>query len=100
MLAYYKNLIALRKSPDWKEVFVYGDFLPIFESDENVFAFCRVLGDKRAMILANFGREGATLTLPFRVRELLLSNSKQQEVISKKNAVTLKSCEVQVLSVE
>lgn len=100
VLAYYKNLIALRKSPDWKEVFVYGDFLPIFESDENVFAFCRVLGDKRAMILANFGREEATLTLPFRVRELLLSNSKQQEVISKKNAVTLKSCEVQVLSVE
>lgn len=100
VLAYYKKLIALRKSADWKEVFVYGDFLPIFESDENVFAFCRVLGDKKAMILANFGRDEVTLTLPMRCRKLLLSNGKQQTVTGKKNTVTLKSCEVQVLSVE
>lgn len=100
VLAYYKKLIALRKSADWKEVFVYGDFLPIFERNENVFAFCRVLGDKKAMILANFGRDEVTLTLPMRCRELLLSNGKHQTVISNKNTVTLESCEVLVLSVE
>lgn len=100
VLAYYKKLIALRKSADWKEVFVYGDFLPIFERNENVFAFCRVLGDKKAMILANFGRDEVTLTLPMRCRELLLSNGKHQTVINNKNTVTLESCEVLVLSVE
>lgn len=100
VLAYYKKLIALRKSADWKEVFVYGDFLPIFENNENVFAFCRVSGDKKAMILANFGRDEETLALPMRCRELLLSNGKHWTVINNKKTVTLESCEVLVLSVE
>lgn len=95
VLSYYKKLIALRKSSQWKEVFVYGDFLPAFEENENVFAFLRILEDRKIMVLANFGQKAEKLLLPSKAGELLLCNKSREDEI--KDLIELRPCEVIVL---
>lgn len=48
---YYKKLIALRKQ---YEVIVYGDFQPLLEQDENIYAFERTLGREKLTVACNF----------------------------------------------
>ena len=74
VLAYYRKLIALRKSEAWKETFVYGDFAPAYEEEKDLFAFKRSGGGKRALILANFGKEAVELNLEEKVEQVLLAN--------------------------
>lgn len=51
VLSYYKKLIALRHG---HEILSYGTYLPLWEEDEEVFAYQRVLEDQRWMVAANF----------------------------------------------
>lgn len=51
VLAYYKKLIALRHA---HEILSYGAYLPLWEEDEAVFAYLRVLEGQRWMVAANF----------------------------------------------
>ena len=41
VLNYYRKLIALRKSPAYKEVFAYGEFLPVYQNTNSVMAYYR-----------------------------------------------------------
>lgn len=95
VLSYYKKLIALRKSPEWKDVFVYGEFLPFYEEDKNVFAFLRVLDGKRVMVLGNFGQDEAELTLPRELKRVLLCNKHRE--VNKGGGIVLEPCEALVL---
>lgn len=63
VLQYYRRLIALRKSPAYKEVFTYGEFSPLYEDMEHVFAYERKIADQRVQILANFGTEQVEFTV-------------------------------------
>jgi len=52
---YYRKLIALRRQND---IMVYGDFLPLMEDHPQIYAYLRVLGKERWLVLLNFfGRE-------------------------------------------
>ena len=75
VLNYYKQLLALRKSPEWAEVFTYGRFVPVLEDEENIFAYERRGEDKSALVVANFGLSEREVTLPSGAGEnVLLSN--------------------------
>ena len=63
VLQYYRRLIALRKSPAYKEVFTYGEFSPLYEDMEYVFAYERRTADQRVQILSNFGTEQVEFTM-------------------------------------
>lgn len=97
VLAYYKKLIHLRKSDEWKDVFVYGDFIPAYEADENIFAYYRLLDDRKVMVLANFGEHDVSVTLPDGAESELLSNQVHDQALGK--VLTLKSCEVRVVKI-
>lgn len=76
VLSYYKRLIALRKDPAWRELFAYGDFVPMLEGEENILAYRRSLEGKDVLVAANFGPERAELTdSGFENARLLLSNA-------------------------
>ena len=47
VLNYYKKLIALRKSPEYRELFTYGDFEPMLEDREKILAYRRSLDAAR-----------------------------------------------------
>lgn len=75
VLNYYKQLLALRKSPEWSEVFTYGRFVPVLEDEENIFAYERRGEDKSALVVANFGLSEREVPLPSGAGEnVLLSN--------------------------
>lgn len=95
VLSYYKRLIALRKSAEWKEVFVYGEFCPFYEENEKVFAYCRVLENRRVMVLGNFGQDAAELILPWELKRVLLCNKHRE--INKRDRIVLEPCEALVL---
>lgn len=99
VLAYYKKLIALRKSKDYKEVLTYGAFVPLFENEPDIFAYERKLDNQSVIILANFGKEAKTLVLDqIADHPVLLTN--QPDVQIANNKITLKSCQVIVAGTE
>lgn len=96
VLAFYKELIALRKSDDYRETFTYGSFVPAFEEYDDIFAYLRISDEKnqRILIAANFGKETRSLHLPGKMKELLLSNMEYESNLS--DILPLKSCQVVV----
>lgn len=93
VLAYYKKLLALRKSADHKEVFTYGTFTPLFENEENIFAFKRKLNDKSVIIIANFGNKETVLHFEETVRLSILLNNMEKAYV-KEDEITLLPCQV------
>lgn len=96
VLSYYKELLALRKSEEWKEVFTYGEFIPLFETEENIFAYERKLNDKSAFILANFGNTEKSLTVSNTANLSILLNNKKKAQMGDES-ILLKPSQVIVL---
>lgn len=101
VLNYYRKLIALRKSPAYKEVFAYGEFLPVYQNTSSVMAYYRKTENQRILITANFGKEAVSLTLEYPVKQILLSNMASAEPsLPSNDIITLNSCEVLVFELE
>lgn len=96
VLHYYRKLVAARKSDAYREVFTYGEFVPVYEDSDSVMAYYRVLGEKRILVAANFGKERVAIPLEYPVKQIVLSNKAGVSSI-KENLLTLQSCEVIVL---
>lgn len=93
VLAYYKKLLALRKSEEYKEVFTYGTFTPLFENEENIFAYERKTNDKSVMVLANFGSKEAVLHFEKTLSLSILLNNLAEPIV-KIDKITLLPCQV------
>ncbi len=70
---YYRKLVALRKDPQYKETFVYGETIPVWEDSDNLMAFYRK-GEKTLLIAANYQKDPQTITLDMPYKNILLSN--------------------------
>ena len=93
VLSYYKKLLALRKSAEYKDVLTYGTFTPLFENEENIFAYERRLNDKSVIILANFGDKEAILHFKKTATLSILLNNLEKAFI-KENEIILLPCQV------
>lgn len=100
VLNYYRKLVALRKSDEFKNVFTYGEFIPEYEEMDGIQAFYRKDAAACILIAANFGTDAAGIELKGDVKKVLLSNQKDETVDCTKNRLNLKSCEVVVLEME
>ena len=74
VLNYYRKLVKVRKSPEYKEVFTYGQFEPAYEDTDSIMAYYRFDGEKRVLVAANFGKEAVELELQYPVKNIILSN--------------------------
>lgn len=97
VLNYYRKLVAARKSPEYKEVFTYGEFVPEYEKTDSVMAYYRADGEKRMLVAANFGKEQVELELKYPVKKVVLSNAGKSQTDGR---LSLDSCEVIVLECE
>lgn len=97
VLSYYKKLIALRKSPEFKETFVYGRVVPVYEDTDTIFGFMRIGEEngQKVLVIANYGKDAAELMLPGEVKEILLSNTGRKALPGEK--IMLESLETAVL---
>lgn len=73
LLSFYKELIALRKNPEYKETVVYGEMIPYLEEQHNLMSYYRK-GDKTLLVLGNFQKEPQTVKLPSACHKVLLNN--------------------------
>jgi len=94
VLNYYRRLTALRKSPEYGQLFAYGEFVPAFENSHRILAYYRETEHQRVLVAANFGREAQCLHLPSAVKKTLLTNSGREITGS---AMTLSPREAVVL---
>lgn len=98
VLNYYRRLVAVRKSLEYKEVFTYGKFVPEYEDTEDIMAYYRIDEKKRMLIAANFGKETVELELKYPVKKVVLTNLEKAE--KPEQMLKLESCEVVVLECE
>lgn len=89
VLAYYKELLALRKAPDYVEVFTYGDFVPAYDGEEMLFAYHRKNENKDILIVTNFGTERTKFPLE-KSGKLLLKN--REDVLLEEDGLILPKC--------
>jgi oligo-1,6-glucosidase len=94
---FYKKLINLRKSEEFKDTIVYGKFEPILEEYSNLFAFYREGASKKLMLLANYQNEEQEIELDQSHRKMLLNNCK--EVKQEGNKIILQGYQVLILEV-
>lgn len=94
VLNYYRRLVAVRKSPEYKNVFTYGEFEPEYADTDTVMAYYRFDGEKRMLVVANFGKDAVELKLRHPVKNIVLSNKNRKRAES---ALKLESLEVLVL---
>ena len=103
VLNYYRKLVALRKSAEYREVFTYGEFAPAYENTETIMAYYRVDENKRMLVAANFGKEVAEVKLEYPVKRVVLSNQEsaaKEKMQKPEQMLKLESCEVIVLECE
>lgn len=104
VLNYYKKLLALKKSDAYKETFTYGRFVPVYEKEENIFAYIRASEEtgQEILIAANYGTGKTILCLSdisrnFSEAKVLLSNLGKEAAAAKtletENKLALESCE-------
>lgn len=70
---FYKQLIALRKSPVYKETIVYGELEPLWAERHNLMAYYRK-GDKMLLVVGNYQKEEQDIVLPAAYKNVLLNN--------------------------
>lgn len=79
VLSFYKELIALRKNPAYKETIVYGDVIPFEEDRHNLMAYHRK-ADKDLLVIGNFQKEAQNVTLPSEYKNVLINNYPDAEI--------------------
>lgn len=77
---WYRELIALRKSPEYQNVIVYGDFIPYQEEQKNMLAYFRKDSTKTLLVAANYQKEPQMLELPGPCRKTLMNNKDRLEI--------------------
>ena len=70
---FYKQLIALRKHPEYKNTIVYGTLEPVWEDQKNLMAYYRK-EDKTLLVIGNYQKEEQAVHLPQTYRRILLNN--------------------------
>ena len=74
ILNYYKKMILLRKSEEYKDIFVYGEFKNIDVNNDNVFVYQRILDNRKIAVIVNMRGNEEKISLPFDIKKVLLHN--------------------------
>lgn len=77
VLCWYKQLIALRRG-EYKELLVYGDFIPFAVKEDCAVAYGRSFKDRTLVVLSLFSETGRILDLPLPIKKIILSNDEME----------------------
>jgi oligo-1,6-glucosidase len=71
---FYRQLIQLRRNPEYAETVIYGEMVPYLAEQKNLMAYYRRGKDKTLLVLGNWQAEPQKVALPGTVKEVLLNN--------------------------
>ena len=95
---YYRQLIQLRKNPEYKDTIVWGKTVPVYTDQDNLMAFYRQGEDQTLLVIANYQKEPQTITLKVDVKNVLLNNC--GEFKQKEKELQLEGYQAVVLEVQ
>lgn len=95
--SFYKELIALRKAPEYKETVVYGTLEPYLEEQHNLMAYYRK-GDKTLLVIGNYQKEEQEVILPGGYKKILLNN--YHDLAQEGNALKLLGYQAVILEMQ
>ncbi len=95
---YYKKLIQLRKSGEYKDTLVYGSFEPEFQDINRIMAYHRKGEKQDILIIGNFKTESQTVELPNEFKKVLLNN--KDHITCDKKQLNLSGHQVLVLELQ
>lgn len=94
---HYQKLIDLRKHSEYKDVIVYGEFIPV-ESSDQFFVYERVSRDNRLLIINSFSDRKEAYELEGEIIKIVLSNYEKVEL--KGHKITLKPYQAIILELK
>ena len=97
LLSFYKELIALRKNPEYKETVVYGALEPFMEDRHNLMAYYRKR-DKTLLVVGNYQWDEQEITLPAACKKVLINN--YPDVVMDGETVKLHGYQVLVMELD
>jgi oligo-1,6-glucosidase len=97
VFSFYKKLVNLRKSEEFKDAVIYGKFESVLENYDNLFAFYREGSSKKLMLLANYQKEQQAIKLSKSYSKVLLNNC--DEVIHEEDKIILQGYQALILEV-
>lgn len=97
VLSFYKEMIALRKNPEYKENIVYGNLTPAMTDVHNLMAYIRTGENQRLFVIGNYQKDAREIEIPFEVKKVLLNNEKEIDYNKGKDGTLLKMSGYQVL---
>jgi oligo-1,6-glucosidase len=74
VLAWYKELLALRKNPEYKEAVVYGEVVPYKEEQKNLMAYYRKTDSQSLLVIANYQSGAQDVQLPADYKKVIMNN--------------------------
>ena len=81
ILNFYKRLIAFYKSEEYNEILTYGDFRPIYEKEDHIFAYSRSYGCRKLVLICNFSSKEKDIELSEDYENVVFVNYEQITVI-------------------
>ena len=81
VLSFHKELIKLRKSEEYSEAIVYGDFIPDLENYDNVISFYRKGKDKNLMVIINYQNKEQIINFN-KTYKILINNYKDLKFVN------------------
>ena len=81
ILNFYKRLIAFYKSEEYNEILTYGDFRPMYEKEDRIFAYSRSYGCQKLVLICNFSSKEKDIELSEDYENVVFVNYEQTTVI-------------------
>lgn len=75
VLAFYREMIRLRKSEEYGETVVYGRQIPWKAEEKELMAFYRKGEEKTLLVIANYRKEERRLQLEGRIKKVIVDNT-------------------------
>jgi oligo-1,6-glucosidase len=89
LFRFYRDLIALRKNPQYSETLLYGSFEPYLADESCILSYLRRSSGQTILVLSNYGKETRTLPLPAKAKKILLDNCPDRDLPVTDRKITL-----------
>ncbi len=89
LFRFYRDLIALRKNPQYSETLLYGSFEPYLADESCILSYLRRSSGQTILVLSNYGKETRTLPLPAKAKKILLDNCPGRDLPVTDRKITL-----------
>lgn len=95
---WYRKMIALRKSDEYSELFIYGSLIPVYEKTDGVIAYEREYQGRCVLVICNLKAAPQELPFGWNVKKILLSNHKDVNI--EKEKICLRGYETVIADIE